>query len=92
MTFTFIDKTSYLAYRKEWAERYLDQIKAVRAAKQELRDANRAYAKDAKGISRLWDAHHNRHVAHQDTIELLEELWAAKAEAGRQMRANTQVA
>lgn len=87
MTFTFNDKTSYLTYRKEWAARYLDQINAMRAAKQEVRDANRVYAKNNKEFNRLWQSYYTLRDAHQNTIKLLEELWAAKVEAGRQMAA-----
>lgn len=86
MTFTFNDKTSYLAYRKEWAQRYLAGIKAMREARQGIRDANRAYSKGG-GIGDIWSAYTNLRRAQTAVSDLLSELWKAKKEAGRQMRA-----
>ncbi len=85
-TFTFNSKETYLAYRAEWKQRYLDQIKAVRAAKQGIKDANRAYSKHSKTISDIWTAYRDLRKAHEETKKLLTERWAASAEAGRQTR------
>ena len=83
--FTFNSKETYLAYRAEWKQRYLDQLKAVRAAKQGVRDANRAYSKGGP-INGIWDAYRNLRLSHETTQTLLTERWAASSEAGRQMR------
>lgn len=85
MTFTFNSKETYLAYRAEWKQRYLNQLKAVRAAKQGIKDANRAYSKGGN-IGGIWSAYSDLRKAHEETQKLLAERWDASAEAGRQMR------
>ncbi len=89
MTFTFNSKTTYLAYRKEWAQRYLYSISEVRIARQAIRDANRAYSKDSKRIGDIWSAYADLRQAREDVTKLLIELDNARQEAGRQMKANT---
>lgn len=87
MTFSFNSKETYLAFRAEWKQRYLNNLKAVRAAKQGIRDTNREYSKDNKKIGDIWQAYRDLRKAHEDTQTLLTERWAASAEAGRQMHA-----
>lgn len=82
--FTFNSKETYLAYRAEWKQRYLDQLKAVRAAKHGIREANRKYSKGGS-IGDIWSAYSDLRQAHEDTQTLLQERWNAAAEAGRQM-------
>lgn len=85
-TFTFNSKETYLAYRADWKQRYLDHLKTVRAAKLGVRLANRAYSKDNKTIGNIWGAYSDLRVTQEGTQSLLEELCAARTEAGRQMR------
>ena len=84
MTFAFNSKQTYLAYRADWKQRFLDAINGVRAAKKGIREANRAYSKDG-GIGGIWAAYANLREAHDTVKELQKELWSARAEAGRQM-------
>lgn len=88
MNFTFYSKQTYLAYRKEWAQRYLDAIKAVRETRQGIRNANREYSKGGS-IGDIWSAYTLHRKAQAVVVDLLSELSSARAEAGRQMRANT---
>ena len=87
MTFTFNSKETYFAYRADWRERFQANLTAVRAAKLGIRTANREYTKDNKKISGIWDAYYALRDAHQETQELQSEIYEARAEAGRQMRA-----
>lgn len=80
MKFDFDSKTTYLAYRAAWKQRYFDQIKAVRAAKQGIKDANRHN-------TGIWAAYRDLATQHQATQDLLTEKWEAAREAGRQMDA-----
>lgn len=89
MAFTFNDKTSYLAYRSDWKRCFLDHLKAVRAAKLAIREANRAYSKDSTHIGGIWGAYRDLRAAHEDTVKLQVELDNARREAGRQMALNT---
>jgi hypothetical protein len=84
--FTFNSKETYLAYRAEWKQRYLAHLKAVRAAKWGIREANREYSKNNKTIGNIWQAYRDLRSAHEQTQPLLSERWAASFEAGRQMR------
>ena len=86
MTFTFNSKTTYLAYRKEWAQRYLHSIGEVRAARHSIREANRAYSKDPKKIGDIWSAYSDLRQAQKQVADLLLELDNAREEAGRQMK------
>lgn len=85
-TFTFNSKETYLAFRADWKEQYLNHLKTVRATKQGVRDANRAYSKGSKDIGEIWQAYRNLRDAQEGTQDLLHDLQAARAEAGRQMR------
>lgn len=87
MTFTFNSKTTYLAYRKEWAQRYLAAIKVVREARHGIREANRAYSKGGS-IGDIWSAYTHLRRSQVAVSELLSELHRAREEAGRQMKAN----
>jgi hypothetical protein len=84
MTFTFNSKATYLAYRADWAKRYLAHLSAVRAAKLGIREANRAYSKGGH-IGGIWSAYTALRQAHAETQKLLEERWNASSEAKRQM-------
>jgi hypothetical protein len=86
MTFTFNSKETYLAYRKEWFQRYQEQIKAVRAAKLGIREANRQYSKGNGWVTDIWPSYRVLYTAHKQTSDLLLELGKAREEAGRQMR------
>ncbi len=89
MTFTFNSRTTYLLYRREWAQRYLYAISEVRTARHAIREANRAYSKDSKKIGDIWSAYSDLRQAQKEVNDLLLELGWAREEAGRQMRANT---
>ena len=89
--FTFNSKETYLAYRADWKDRYFAGCKAVRTARQEVRNANRAYSKDNKTIGDIWSAYGDLRKAREDVVKLQTELNDARAEAGRQMRAHTTV-
>ena len=89
MTFTFNSKPSYLAYRKDWAQRYLYATSEVRVARQAIRDANRAHSRDPKKIGDIWSAYADLNVARADVTKLHTELANARAEAARQMAARS---
>lgn len=86
MTFTFNSKETYLTYRKEWFKRYQEQIKAVRAAKFAIREANRQYSKGVGWVTDIWPSYGALGRVCTQMSELHAELGKAREEAGRQMR------
>lgn len=89
MTFTFTSKETYLAYRKEWAQRYLAAIKLVRTSRHGIREANRQYSKGNGYVSDIWPFCYALTAARKEVVNLLDELYKARQEAGRQMRARS---
>lgn len=91
MTFSFNSKQTYLVYRADWTQRYHAQIFTVRAAKHAIGSANRAYSKGSKNIGEIWQAYRDLRATQDDMRTLLEERWASRAEAGRQMQAAKEI-
>lgn len=83
---TFNSKETYLAFRTEWKEHYLDIIKRIRASKLKVRETQRNY--DPKRIFAVWDAYSELASAREEAADALTELANAKLEAHRQWLAS----
>lgn len=84
MTFLFSSKETYLAYRVNWKQRYLEQVCAVRVAKQGIRDANKDLSKGGF-IEDIWEAYRSLQTTKETITNLLTELQEARLEASRQV-------
>ena len=87
-TFTFTDRTSYLAYRANWKHQYLTATSEIRKLKQKRSETNRAFSKSNgsynKERSALTNTLNELAISRREAAALLIELSEAKFEAGRQ--------
>jgi hypothetical protein len=83
MTFTFNSRDTYLAYKADWKQRYLEQSKKQRELKFAIREANRK-----KGYAMSEEYAYKDGV--RDVQELISERHASKEESARQWEAKHQ--
>ena len=86
MNFAFDSKETYLQYRADWKTRYALACAAIRQAKIDLKEANRAHAKQSN-IGSLWKAHWALRDRREDVQKLYLELCKAKEQSRQQVLA-----
>lgn len=85
-TYDFSTRETYLSDKQRWIVAYNDQIKTIRAAKQAIKDANRAHAR-GEYISVVWNAYRAYSQSVSDIQKLILIRQDMRVEAGKQYQA-----
>ncbi len=88
MNLDFTSRQTYLLWRLRWKAEYAAACAAVRQAKNDLKNANRTLAKDARTIGAVYSATVKLANTRQEVIRLLDLLNKARLEAHRQWLAS----
>jgi hypothetical protein len=91
LNITFTDRATYKAWTAEWKANHAKLLTDIRAAKHEIKNANRDI-NGGRNVGRVWTAYSTLRQLHNDLYESLATRAKAKAEAQRQYLAEKAIA